>query len=111
MLFDSDVVIWAIRGRQDAAKAIDAAEYRGISAVTYMELVKGAKNKEDLKWIKSYIHDLGIAIIPVENMPPKSTGILSGSLCSRATITRSLEFIFISFMIFSLLKLSAAVRI
>jgi predicted nucleic acid-binding protein len=65
MLFDSDVVIWAIRGSENAAKAIDSADVALISAATYLELVQDAKNKEDLKWIKAFLNDLQINIIPL----------------------------------------------
>jgi predicted nucleic acid-binding protein len=67
MIFDTDVMVWAIRGRAEAARAIGSSEIKYISAVTYMELVQGAKNKEDLRWIKSFINDIGINIIPIES--------------------------------------------
>lgn len=67
MIFDTDVMIWAIRGKAEAARIIGSSEIKYISAVTYMELVQGAKNKEDLKWIKAFINDIGINIIPLES--------------------------------------------
>lgn len=65
MIFDSDVMIWAIRGNAEAAKTIDSADSAFISVATYMELIQGAKNKEDLKWIKAFLNDLRISIIPL----------------------------------------------
>jgi len=65
MIFDSDVLFWAMRGSVTAAKILDLADSLLISAATYMELLQGAKNKEDLKWIKAFLSDLKINIIPL----------------------------------------------
>ena len=45
MIFDTDVMIWAFRGNEKALDAIDNAPSRAISAVTYMELLQGVRNK------------------------------------------------------------------
>ena len=42
MLFDTDVLIWALHGSAKAAKEIDNDDSRFISAVNYMELMQGA---------------------------------------------------------------------
>ena len=55
MLFDTDVLIWALRGNPKAAAVIDDAEDRFISAVTYMELIQGARNKAEQKLIKETV--------------------------------------------------------
>jgi hypothetical protein len=65
MLFDTDVIIWALRGNTKAATAIDKAEQRFISAVSYMELIKGARDKADLQITKSFILDLAFEVLPV----------------------------------------------
>lgn len=65
MLFDTDVLIWAFRGNLRAAKAIDAAEDRAVSVVTCMELLQGAKDKREIKAIKSFLADLGFATLPL----------------------------------------------
>ena len=46
MLFDTDVLIWALRGSKKAAKEIDNDENRFISAVSYMELMQCGRNKQ-----------------------------------------------------------------
>ena len=65
MFFDTDVIIWALRGSRTAAARIDKESRLFISAVTYMELVKGARDKQELKTIRCYLNDLGVQIIPI----------------------------------------------
>jgi predicted nucleic acid-binding protein len=63
--FDTDVLIWALRGDARAATLIDAAQDPGISVMVYMELVQGAKDKRDLKLIRAFVTDLGFGILPL----------------------------------------------
>ena len=65
MLFDTDVIIWALRGNKNAASRIDNEGNLSISAVSYMELVKGARDKRELKLIRLYLNDLRFAILPI----------------------------------------------
>ena len=65
MIFDSDVVIWALRGNAKAAAAIDSAVDRLISVVAYMEIVQGARDKRDLRETKAYISALDFRILPL----------------------------------------------
>ena len=58
MIFDTDVLIWVTRGNEKAKILVDTETDRKISAVTYMELVQGARNRAELnaieKFLKSY---------------------------------------------------------
>lgn len=65
MLFDTDVIIWALRGNKKAGAAIDNAPSLHISAVSYMELLKGARDKSDQKAIQSFLRDLFFEQLPV----------------------------------------------
>ena len=65
MLFDTDVLIWAIRGSARAAKEIDDAEERYISAVNYMELMQGARSKREQAMIKQFLNELGFTVLPI----------------------------------------------
>jgi predicted nucleic acid-binding protein len=65
MLFDTDVIIWMLRGNERAAKRIDEEKIREVSVVSYMELIKGAKDKQELLLIRRYLNDLGFRIIPI----------------------------------------------
>ena len=48
MIFDSDVLIWAFRDNQKANQLLLDAENICISAVSYMELMQGVLNKQEL---------------------------------------------------------------
>ena len=65
MIFDSDVMIWAFRGNRIALKAIDDAETRSISSVTYMELLQGVRNKVEMREMKRFLSMLSFSILPI----------------------------------------------
>jgi predicted nucleic acid-binding protein len=48
MLVDTDVMIWHLRGHPAAAQRLNKIEQLTISAVTYMELLQGIRNREEL---------------------------------------------------------------
>ena len=65
MIFGTDVMICAFRGNGKALDAIDAASMRSISAVTYMELLQGVRNKAEMRSMKRFLSTLGFATLPV----------------------------------------------
>ena len=65
MLFDTDIIIWCLRGNEKAATVIDNADERSISVVSYMELLQEARDKKELKEIRIFLSDTGFSIIPV----------------------------------------------
>ncbi len=65
MLFDTDVIIWALRGNRRAAAAMDKADRLDLSVVSYMELIQGAQDKKELRMIRAYLVDLGFHILPI----------------------------------------------
>jgi len=65
MLFDTDVIIWALRGNAKAGRRIDEASSLHLSAVSYMELLKGARDKREQKAIQAFLRDLGFEQLPV----------------------------------------------
>ena len=67
MLFDTDVVIWALRGNLKAASEINRSSELYLSAVSYMELLKGARDKRELQEIKKFLLDLGFQILPIND--------------------------------------------
>lgn len=65
MIFDTDVLIWTLRGNLKAAKAIDDCGLRSVSVVTYMELLQGARDGREVRDIKSFLKELQFALLPL----------------------------------------------
>jgi len=53
MLVDTDVLIWYMRGNEKAFKTLKKIKSFSISVVTYMELVQGLRNKEELNILRN----------------------------------------------------------
>ena len=65
MLVDTDVLIWVLRGNLKAAAALKSPRDWSLSAVSYMELLKGARDKRELSAIRNFLHDMGFTFLPV----------------------------------------------
>jgi hypothetical protein len=64
MLIDTDVLIWMTRGHAGAAARLQTLLPWRISAVTYMELAQGCRNKQELAQIKK-----GLALSQTDILP------------------------------------------
>ena len=62
-LLDTDVLIWYLRGNQKAYELIDSLENFAISSVTYIELVQGMRNKEELRLLQRTLKSWGVNVI------------------------------------------------
>lgn len=56
MIIDTDVIIWYIKGNDEAFKVIENLEAFSISVITYMELVQGMRNKKELNNLRQALH-------------------------------------------------------
>ena len=65
MLFDSDVLVWLTRGHVGAAKRLHALAAWRISAVTYIELAQGCRDKADLVRLKKGPAARSTEIVPI----------------------------------------------
>lgn len=65
MLFDTDVLIWYLRGNEKAAGVLENADSRELSIISYMELLQGARDKNEVKVIRSFIKDLDFEVLPL----------------------------------------------
>lgn len=66
MLIDTDVIIWNLRGDQRAADFLDQNSGFQISAVTYMELTQGVRDKTELQALKKAIQFWKAEILPID---------------------------------------------
>jgi predicted nucleic acid-binding protein len=65
MLIDTDVLIWMMRGHAGAAQRLQSISTWRISAVTYMELAQGCRNKQELAQIKKGLMQRQTEILPI----------------------------------------------
>lgn len=65
MLFDTDIFIWVQRGSRKAARLIERTEERLLSVYSYMELLQGAKNKEQHDHVNDFLSSFGFMALPL----------------------------------------------
>ena len=63
MLVDTDVLVWYMRGNEKAKRAIKNLQGFSISVVTYIELVQGLRNKEELNILRNSLKEWNADII------------------------------------------------
>ena len=96
MIFDTDMFIWVQRGNENAAEVMDVADARYLSIQTYMELLQGAKNKKQHKYVKDFLSSFAFEVLPLtENIGHRaaiyveeyalSSGVYSGDALIAAT--------------------------
>jgi len=65
VVFDSDVLVWHQRECEKATRAINEAETRAISIVSYMELMRGARDRQEMQRVISMVLDFGFEMLPL----------------------------------------------
>jgi predicted nucleic acid-binding protein len=63
MVIDTDVLIWYMKGNQNAYKTIENSKPFSISVVTYIELVQGMRDKNELNNLRRALHAWGSKIL------------------------------------------------
>lgn len=66
MIIDTDVLIWYLRGKQSAKEVVEANIPFSISAVTYMELLQGMRNKQESQRFQKALHYWNVHIIHID---------------------------------------------
>lgn len=87
MIFDTDIVIWAIRGRIWAQQLLVSADNGAISLATWMELIEGARDKRELANLRKMIADLEMQVLPLS----ESIGALAGDYLEEHALSNGLE--------------------
>jgi len=57
VIIDTDVLIWYMKGNEKAYQVVENAPRFSISVVTYMELVQGMRDKNELNYLRRALHD------------------------------------------------------
>ena len=65
MLFDSDVLIWSLRGDKEASRLLVSAPIIHISIISHMEILRGAHDKKEFVLFRSLLSEANIKILPV----------------------------------------------
>lgn len=65
MIFDTDILIWVFRGHEGAARAVEGTDDRVISVVTYLELIQGARNRQETREVKHFLNDHAFQTLPL----------------------------------------------
>jgi predicted nucleic acid-binding protein len=65
MTFDSDVLIWLTRDEPEAIALINATPDRSMSVVALIEVLQGARSKQEMRKIKDSLNDLRFRILPL----------------------------------------------
>jgi len=65
VLVDSDVLIWTLRGNPKALAHIQSLTDWHISAVSYMELAQGCRNKTELKAMQKAFKSTSSDVLPI----------------------------------------------
>lgn len=87
MIFDTDVIIWALRGNSKAAHAINGAPHRALSIISLMELLQGARSKREAGLIKGSLRQLGFIILPLS----EAIGASAAALVEEHALTHGMQ--------------------
>jgi len=66
VLVDTDVLIWNLRGNSKAAAVLDGLAGLAISAVSYMELIQGMRNRDELRALRRAMQFWDAQIVQVD---------------------------------------------
>lgn len=64
MLVDTDVLIWHLRGYPEATRRLDRISKLALSAITYLELLQGMRNRQELLAVQK-----SLALRKAERLP------------------------------------------
>lgn len=66
MIIDTDILIWYLRGNPTVKPIVEENIPFSISVVTYMEILQGIRNKEELKIVQKQLQRWGITILHID---------------------------------------------
>jgi predicted nucleic acid-binding protein len=65
VIFDSDVLIWCLRGDAVAGRMVNSAAERATSLVSVIELLHGSRSAEQLRTARDFVRKMDLRILPV----------------------------------------------
>ena len=88
MIIDTDVLIWYLRGSENARKIIHANIPFKISVISYLELIRGIQDERELVILKNHLKKWAAEIIQIN----KDISSRAMFLVEDFHVSRSLEF-------------------
>jgi predicted nucleic acid-binding protein len=79
VIFDTDVLIWYLRGHEKARRFIEdvAHERRALSSLTLMELLQGCRNQKEAREVKAFVSEnISFMIHPDEIISRRAIALL-----------------------------------
>ena len=65
MLVDTDVLIWHLRGYPQATRRLDELPSLTLSAVSYLEVLQGMRNKAELVAVQKMLQRRQAVVLPI----------------------------------------------
>jgi predicted nucleic acid-binding protein len=65
LLVDTDVLIWHLRGHEKATRKLDELSQFTLSAVSYLEVVQGMRNKAELLAVQKMLERRSANLLPI----------------------------------------------
>ena len=66
MLVDTDVIIWSLRGDNQAERALQSLNGFVLSSVSYMELVQGLRNNREFSHLRQALSFWSAKLVPLD---------------------------------------------
>jgi predicted nucleic acid-binding protein len=79
VIFDTDVLVWYLRGFDKARRFIENVphERRALSSLTFMELLQGCRNQQEGRQVKAFISEnISLVIHPDEIISRRAIALL-----------------------------------
>jgi predicted nucleic acid-binding protein len=87
LIFDTDVLIWCFRSDREAAESVASHLERAVSIVSVMEMLQGAKSRDELRRIRRFFPNHELEVIPVS----ESISYLAANLIDEHTLATGLQ--------------------
>jgi predicted nucleic acid-binding protein len=86
-IFDTDVLIWASRGNEKAARLIDSSPDRALAIISLRELVQAARSRLEVREIQQSLRRLGFQILSLS----EAIGSTAAALIEQHALTYGIQ--------------------
>ena len=95
MLFDTDVLIWYLRGNIQAAELLDQTTTRQTSVISYMELLQGCRGMEQQRRIRDFLSAFDFTVVALSENIGHRAAIYMEQHGGRRGTTNNIGFVFL----------------